>query len=119
MSSDLTPCPNCGRPVPRDAPANLCPGCLVAGGFSEEDPLGGKATSTSTLHIVIPEDALLPQGAPQSLGSYEILEMIAHGGMGIVYKARHTGLDRVVAIKMIRSGVLAAPVRKLLRRTNC
>src|SRR5262245_29226941 len=103
-------CPNCGRQVPPDAPAELCPSCLVRGGLSQSGSwLESKSDSSSTLHLVIPEDASLPEGAPARLGNYELLEMIARGGMGVVYKARHTGLDRVVALKMIRSGILATP----------
>lgn len=40
------------------------------------------------------------------VGDYELLGVIAHGGMGVVYKARQRGLDRIVAVKMIRSDTL-------------
>jgi serine/threonine protein kinase/tetratricopeptide (TPR) repeat protein len=39
-----------------------------------------------------------------SIPGYEVLEKIGEGGMGVVYLARQTGLNRMVAVKMIRGG---------------
>jgi WD40 repeat protein/tRNA A-37 threonylcarbamoyl transferase component Bud32 len=97
-----------GRPVPPERVIGQHPEFAeeLRNFFADRDLL--RSAARPLADAVVARRPVL--GKIRYFGDYELLEEIARGGMGVVYKARQVSLNRVVAVKMILAGNLASEV---------
>lgn len=101
-------CPQCGTTLTAAAVEWLCPRCLLGQAATPPGAVESGLAPRWTASNASESTPAPLRSVLHHFGDYELIEEIARGGMGVVYRARQISLDRIVAVKMLQFGRLAA-----------
>jgi TolB-like protein/tetratricopeptide (TPR) repeat protein len=100
-------CGRCGLEWPSEKVGELCPACLLESGLGGESMDSIDSAERDRGRKLEPDAPTSLQPPIRDFGNYELIAEIARGGQGVVYRARHKSLGRIVALKMIGLGAWA------------